>query len=308
MNPAHVSCLEDVHQLRIFRTVAENLSFTRAAEALFLTQSAVSHQIANLEGALGTELLRRSGRSVSLTPAGAVLQQQLRRVFAVIDEAEAAVRLASRPGAGRLRVGASATACQHLIPEALREFRESFPAHSLSIKPGDSIQISDELMEGTIDLGILIRTDRRPKFRYHDLFSDELGFLVSPLHPWAKANRVERRDFPAQRMVLYSHNSATFRMVERYFLKMQSPLRDWMELGSMEAIKELVKLGLGVSVMAKWIVRPELDAKSLVWLPMPGIKLRRSWCIASLATRDLSVAEQTFISLCQAAGAQIVAD
>jgi DNA-binding transcriptional LysR family regulator len=116
MNPAHVSCLEDVHQLRIFRAVAENLSFTRAAEALFLTQSAVSHQIANLEAALGTELLRRSGRTVSLTPAGSVLQQQLRRVFAVIDEAEAAVRLASRPGAGRLRIGASATACQHLIP------------------------------------------------------------------------------------------------------------------------------------------------------------------------------------------------
>ena len=100
-------------------------------------------------------------------------------------------------------------------------------------------------------------------------------------------------------MVLYGRNSASFRLVERYFLKLGVPLRDPIELPDIGAIKELVKLGLGVSVTAEWVARPEVAEKSLVLLPVPGGRLRRQWCVASLAGRKLSVAEQTFIGLCQ---------
>lgn len=305
MNKIDGSCLNDVHQLRVFLAVAENLSFTRAAQSLFLTQSAVSHQIARLERGLATPLLRRQGRSVSLTAAGQVLVTQAKRVLAALEEAEGAVRRSSRPDLGRLRIGASATACQYMIPEALREFRECFPSYSLAVKPGDGPQVADDVMQGEIDLGILVRTDRSPSFQYHELFHDELGFLVSPLHPWARAGKVDRRQLQDQRLVLYNRQSATFRLVEKYFLRMRVPLRDWIELGSMEASKELVKLGLGVSMMARWTVLPELAEKSLVWLAVPGQKLGRTWCVAHLATRELSTAEQTFIGLCQSVGAHL---
>src|SRR6202021_2451417 len=128
----------DVHQLKVFAAVAENLSFTRAAERLFLTQSAVSHQIAKLEREVGRELLARQGRPGTLTAAGRERGGHARRVFAAVEEAEQAARPAGRPDAGRLRIGASATACQYIIPEALREFRECFPEYSLAITPGDS--------------------------------------------------------------------------------------------------------------------------------------------------------------------------
>src|SRR5258708_15892260 len=108
--------MEDVHQLKVFVAVAENLSFTRAAESLYLTQSAVSHQIARLEQQLGAELLLRQGRSVSLTPVGRTLLGHARRVFAALDDAAAAVRQANRPDAGRLRIRATRTASQYLIP------------------------------------------------------------------------------------------------------------------------------------------------------------------------------------------------
>ncbi|HSI33556.1 MAG TPA: LysR family transcriptional regulator, partial [Tepidisphaeraceae bacterium] len=147
--------MEDVHQLRSFLAVAENLSFTRAAEGLFLTQSAVSHQIADLERALGVELFIRHGRTIELTPAGRVLVDRARRIFADLKDAKAAVVAAARPDMGRLRIGASATACQYLIPESLREFRESFPAYSLSITPGDSPMVTDRLLDGSIDLGVM---------------------------------------------------------------------------------------------------------------------------------------------------------
>ena len=297
--------MEDVHQLKSFLAVAENLSFTRAAETLFLTQSAVSHQIADLERTLGVELFIRHGRTIELTAAGRVLAERSRRIFADLTDAHAAVVAAARPDLGRLRIGASAAACQYLIPESLREFRECFPSYSLAITPGDSPLVADRVLDGSIDLGILIKPEQRLKLTYVDLFDDELGFVVSGLHPWAKAGRVERKDLAKQRMVFYSRNSSTFRIVDRFFVRMKTPLPDWIELGSMEAIKELVKLGLGVSLMAKWICRNELAQKSLVWLPAPGGKLARTWCIAYQAGHKLSIAEQTFIGLCKDAAGHL---
>jgi DNA-binding transcriptional LysR family regulator len=295
-----------VHQLRIFAAVAQDLSFTRAAERLFLTQSAVSHQIAKLERALGGRLLERQGRTVALTASGLEMTHHARRIFAALEEAERSARHAAHPGTGRLRIGASSTACQYIIPEALREFRESFPGYSLSITPADSTETSELLQTGQIDLGLMVRLERSKKLAYHDLFEDELRFMVSPLHPWAKAGRVDRRQLADQHMVLYSRSSATFRLVERYFLKMRVQLRDWIDLGDMGAIKELVKLGLGASITAEWIARPEIAEGSLTLLPVPSARLKRSWCIARLVSRDLSVAEQTFIGLCQAVAKQLV--
>jgi DNA-binding transcriptional LysR family regulator len=299
----HGERVEDVHQLRVFAAVAENLSFTRAAEVLFMTQSGVSHQIARLEKSLGVELFTRESRSVSLTRAGRALREHARRVFVALENAIAATRQAADPDSGLLRIGASITACQHLVPEALREFRESFPSYSLRITPGDGPLVAQGLLDGSLDLGILVRHQRQPKLTYHELFSDELGFLVSPLHPWARSRKVDRRELSQQRMILYNRQSTTFRLIEHYFVRARAELRDWIELGSVEAIKELVKLGLGVSVAARWTARAEIDDRSLVWLRLPGRGVRRTWSVAAPATRTLTLAEQTFIGLCRSAAA-----
>jgi DNA-binding transcriptional LysR family regulator len=289
----------DVHKLRVFAAVAQYLSFTKAAQALFLTQSAVSHAIAGLERDLDTPLLRREGKRVSLTEPGRVLLDHSRRLFAAADEAAAAVKRAARPDQGVLRIGASPAACQYLVPESLREFRESYPDFDLSVSVGDSPQIARQLHEGAIDLGLLIRTDRDRQLAFHDLFTDDLGLLVSPFHPWAKDRKVDRRTLADQHYVLYTRTSATFRLIERHLLKLQTPLRSFTELGSMEAIKELVKLGLGITVAAPWIASAELARGSLVWLKIPGPPLRRNWSIAARTGRRLSIAEQTFLGLCR---------
>lgn len=295
----------DVHQMRVFLAVAQNLGFTRAAERLGMTQSAVSHQIANLEAAAGCQLLTRHNRTVALTDAGRVMAQHARRVMAAIDEAQAAVQQAARPSLGRLRIGASATACQFIICEALREFRECFPDYALSITPGDTPVVTELLLDGSLDLGVVIKSERQRKLVYHDLFTDELMFLVSPLHPWAATGRADRSQLAAQRMVLYSRGSVTFQMLERYFARLRVPLRDWVELGETGAMKELVKLGLGVTVMAPWTARAELAEKSLAAVPLPGPRLRRNWCVATVRGRPLAGAEQTFVGLCQSVAANL---
>ena len=297
--------MENVHQLRIFVAVADTLSFTRAAERLFLTQSAVSHQIARLEREVGCELLSRQGRQVALTAPGRTLATQARRVFTALETALDATRQAAHLGQGHIRIGATNTACQYIIPEALREFRECFPSYSLSITPADSPVSLDNLLNNTIDLALLLRAERNRKVQFHPLFEDELQFVVSPLHPWAKNGRADPKQYASQRMILYSRNSTTFRLIERYFTRLHAPLRDWIELGDIGAIKELVKIGLGISVMAPWVLTVENQQGSLVSLRLPGSRLRRQWCIASLAGRKLSLAEQTSINLCQAVTAKI---
>jgi DNA-binding transcriptional LysR family regulator len=295
----------DVHQLRVFLSVAQNLGFTKAGERLGMTQSAVSHQIANLESAVGAPLLVRQPRSIYLTDAGHVMAQHARKVLAALDEAQAAVRQVARPNLGRLRIGVSATACEFIIPEALREFRESFPDYTLSITPGDTPLVNELLLEGSIDLGVVIRSERQRKLIYRNLFTDNLAFVVSPLHPWAQTGRADRAEMSKQRMVLYSRGSVTFQMIERYFAKLRVPLHDWIELGEMGAIKQLVKLGLGVSIIAPWPARAEILEKSLVMVPLPGAHLKRTWCIAALRGRTLSIAEETFIGLCESVAAQL---
>lgn len=298
--------MEDVHQLKVFAAVAENLSFTRAAEVLFMTQSGVSHQIARLEQSLGVSLLERHARTVHLTRAGRVLLEHAQRIFRTLEDAAAATRQAAESDSGLLRIGASVTACQYIVPEVLREFRESFPNYSHRITVGDSPRVMQELLEGSIDLGILVRYDRQTKLQHQELFTDALGFLVSPLHDWARAGKADRRELSKQRMILYNRQSTTFRLTEQYFVRARAELRDWIELGSIEAIKELVKLGLGISVAGAWTARKEIAEGSLVWLPMPGATLKRSWCIAWNSSRKPTLAEQTFVGLCQSVGRLIV--
>ena len=125
----------DVHQLRVFLAVAQNLGFTRAAERLGMTQSAVSHQIANLEAAVGTTLLVRQPRAVSLTDAGLVMAQHARKVLAALDEPQAAVRQVAKPNLGRLRIGASTSACQYIIPERCGNSASAFPTTPSRSRP-----------------------------------------------------------------------------------------------------------------------------------------------------------------------------
>jgi DNA-binding transcriptional LysR family regulator len=204
-------------------------------------------------------------------------------------------------GRGRLRLGASTTACQHIIPPVLREFKESFPEHAISIEPNDTSGMVEALLQHRIDLALSLEPNSEPQLEFHPLFTDELLFLVGAQHPWVKAKRIEREDIPKQSFILYSKNSVTFGLVEEYFRREQMVLNTVIEVGSMEATKELVKLGLGVSILAPWVARKEIEEGSLVTLPLGRRKLQRRWGILQWRGKRLNLAEETFISLCESA-------
>ncbi|MSU47979.1 MAG: LysR family transcriptional regulator [Opitutus sp.] len=293
----------DSRQLLAFAALARRGSFTLAAKDLFLTQSAVSHAIKALEDDVGCRLLDRVGRRVLLTQAGEQFHRHTEKILREMETARVGLDDLSKWGHGRLRVGASTTACQHILPTVLREFRQSYPKCVIRIEPGDHGQQLDLLRGGQIDLALVLQAPSQSmaEFVFVPLFQDELRFIVAPQHPWAATGHVPREAIEAETLVLYNKSSQTFRMVSEYFRDEKITLSNYIELGSMEAIKALVKIGIGAGVLAPWIARTELENGSLVSLPLGARKLQREWGVAHLKGRRLALAEETFVGLCQRA-------
>jgi len=250
----------DSRQLRAFCVLSRTGSFTQTARELHLTQSGISHSMKALENDTGCRLLDRLGKKVVLTQAGEQLLKHATKILSEMETARDSLTQLGKWGRGRLRLGASTTACQHLIPPVLREFKESFSDHAIALETGDTDQLVASLLQHRIDLALSLEVEKEPQLEFHLLFTDELHFLVSPLHPWARAGRVERLEIPRQSHILYSKRSVTFGMIENYFRREEMTLNSIIEVGSMEATKELVKLGLGVSILAPWIAKKEIEA------------------------------------------------
>jgi DNA-binding transcriptional LysR family regulator len=289
----------DSRQLRAFATLANTGSFTIAAKKLFLSQSAVSHSMKALEREVGCLLLDRVGKRISLTQAGEQLLHHAEKILQEMFEARSSLERLGKWGRGRLRIGASATACQYILPSVLREFKKSYPNCLISIEPGDTEMAVELLDRNQVDLAITLKPRKDDHIVFTPLFNDELVFLVGPTHPWVKNNKVIREDIPRQNYVLYYKNSYTFQLIANYFGQEDMVLNTVIQLGSMEAIKELVKLGLGVSILAPWIAQEELQDSSLVQLPLGRRKLKRSWGIAFRRQKRLSMVEETFLNLCK---------
>lgn len=289
----------DSRQLVAFEALARCQSFTRAAKELFLTQSAVSHAIKALEAEVGSRLVDRAGRRVLLTQAGEQFLRHTERILREMEAARSGLDALSRWGHGRLRVGASTTACQYLLPTVLREFKQSFPKCVISIEPGDHAQQVELLHNNRIDLAIMLQPDTPGEFDFVPLFCDELRFVTSPVHPWARAGRVSRDTFESETLILYNKSSYTARLVNEYFRDERVTFGHFIELGSMDAIKELVKIGVGIGVLAPWIARTELESGALVDFPLGRRRLRRTWGVAHLRGRRLPLGEETFIGLCR---------
>ncbi|MEY2877711.1 MAG: hypothetical protein RLZZ15_91, partial [Verrucomicrobiota bacterium] len=238
---------------------------------------------------------------VLLTQAGEQFLRHTEKILREMDAARAGIETLTKWGHGRLRVGASTTACQHILPTVLREFRQSYPKCVLRIEPGDHGAQLDLLHGGQIDLAIMIEPPGAAlgEFTFVPLFEDELRFLVAPLHRWAALGRAPRETIEGETLVLYNKASHTFRLVSEYFREEKVSLSNVIELGSMEAIKELVKIGIGAGVLAAWIAREELADGSLVSVPLGARKLTRRWGVAHLKGRRLALAEETFVGLCE---------
>ncbi len=293
----------DSRQLVAFAELARCGSFTLAARKLSVTQSAVSHAIKALEKDVGSRLVDRIGKRVQLTPSGRVFLRHADNILREMGAARSGIQLLANTDQSLLRVGAGTTFCQHLLPGVITEFQLSHPTCIPRVEPGGQDRQLELLRSGHVDLAFLQEppSGKPDDLVFVPLFEDELRFFVSQNHPWAEQQRVPEQALARDTVIVGRRTSHTYRLVSHYFKQERVVLGNVIELGSVEAIKEITKLGLGAGILAPWSASAELANGELLSLPLGRRKLRRLWSLAYWKGRHLTRAEQAFISLSETA-------
>lgn len=279
--------------------LAREASFASAAAILNLTPSAMSHSIKALETEMGGALFDRRGHRAVLTPLGERLLVHAERILRQMRSARQEMVALQQWGRGSLRIAAPASACQYFLPAVLLEFRECFPDCALNITAMDTDAAMKLVDEGRIDLAICVKSETTDSLEWHELFTDTLQFFVSPMHSWAQVRRLQRKDLAKQQVIVYDRSAVTSRLIMASLKKLGVAPADVLSLGSMEAIKEMVKVGLGVGVLAPWVTARETEAGSLVSVPFPAERMQREWGVVSYAGQRLSFMAETFLGLCK---------
>lgn len=297
----------DSRQLRAFLMLARKGSFTQAAKELHLSQSAVSHSMKALERDVGCRLFDRVGKSALLTQAGEQLLARVDRIMTEMLAARSELRVLSQWGHGRLRIGASEAVCQFILPPVLCEFRKKFPDCQLQIETGETDGLVQSLQRNELDLAVTLAPKHPVDLDFSPLFTDEMMFLVNPQHPWAQARRVLRAEISKQSFVLYTRRGRAHELIAAHFQAEDMNLRPGIEMGSLAALCEATKLGLGITILAPWIARPDLDKRLLVAVPLGRRKLRGVWGTLHRQGHPPGWAQETFLQLLRTATTQFAA-
>jgi DNA-binding transcriptional LysR family regulator len=281
----------DSFRLVVFRAVAEQLSFRKAAEELYLTQPAVSLQIKALEEDIGVQLFDRTGAHITLTPAGKVLFDYSVQVSALLAQAEQDIAALSGDHAGHLALGASTTIAQYVLPRLLGEFCRENPQVHPTLISGNTEHIVAAVVSQKIALGLIEGPARSRDMKAEPFLEDEIVLIASTAHEWAERASVPYTDIAAIPLLMRERGSGSRRVIEmeleRKAVK-KSSLHIVMELDSSEAIKSAVEAGLGVGFVSRWAIAKDLRlGTSFKIVEVEGLRIRRDFLIANPSGPEL---------------------
>jgi DNA-binding transcriptional LysR family regulator len=288
-------------RLQVFHAVAKQMSFTKAAESLFMTQPAVTFQIKQLEEHFNTRLFERGHGRIGLTPAGEIVLEYAERILALSAELETRLREMTGRLSGPLLIGASTTIAEFLLPRVLGEFKSLHPEVQPKLVVANSESIENRVAEHTLDIGLIEAPSHLPSLLTEMCCEDELQVVVAPSHPLAKSKNVQPKQLLAYPYVSRESGSGTREFTDLYFRKggvNPSELKVVMELGSPEALKGVAGTGLGFAILSKAAVAKEQKLGELVAVPLSP-KLLRSLSLVYPKQKFRSRLVNTFVSFAQ---------
>ena len=265
-------------RLRVFHAVAKHLSFTKAADALFMTQPAVTFQIKQLEEHFSTRLFDRAQGRIALTPAGAVAFEYAERILALDAELDQRLKEFSDQEAGPLLIGASTTIAEFLLPRVLGKFKALHPAVVPRLFVANSDAVQDRVGERSLDLGFIEGDSHLPSLVSDACCDDELQVVCAPTHPLAARESVAPGALTEHAYIGRELGSGTREVIDKYLQKAglsQDSLQLVMEASSPEALKGLVATGLGFAIMSRATVVMEVRLGALVAIPLSPPLLRQ---------------------------------
>lgn len=288
----------DDHKLKVFCTVAETKSFSKASEIIRLTQPAVSLQIQALEEIYGTKLFNRSGCIITLTNSGEILYKYAKEINLLYLASEKEIGRFTGVVKGIVSVGASSTIGNYIIPSVLADFKKKFPKVGVNIHVGNTKNVIEFLNAGNIDVGLVEGDVKKQKLVVEKLIPDEMVLVMSPLHPWAKKPNVSILDIPKEPFILREEGSGTRQMIEKNFAKYGiSPhnIKISFVMGSTEAIKGAVEEGLGISILSRWATKRETRYGSLKTATFKEEKFLRDFSLLYRKPKSSSHALDKFL-------------
>jgi DNA-binding transcriptional LysR family regulator len=289
--------LVSVHQLRLLMAVVEHDGFSRAGQALGLSQPAVSHQLKALASAVNAPVVEVVGRRVRLTQAGTLLYEHAQRIVAEFDAAGLALDELRGLRRGRLRVAGDTTVGIYVLPDVLGDFREEHPGLELSLGVDNRRGLYGRLVSGEVDFAVSGRLwpDARIPLVSHPFLANELIAIASPRHRLARRRRVSLAELAAQPFIVREPGSGTRETTEEALRAAGLAYRPLMELASNGAIKRAVARDLGVSVLSRYATALEIELGNLVELPVAGFPLRRQWHLVYPRDRRLGPVDEAFL-------------
>jgi DNA-binding transcriptional LysR family regulator len=287
----------DLRQLEIFAKVAELGSFSRAADALFLTQPTVSEHIRTLEDELGVRLLDRLGRGAVATRAGDLLLGYAHRMLALQREARQAMDRFQGRMSGELAVAGSTIPGEYVLPVLIGRFKEKFPDISITLRIGDTQAVVDWVADGRAEVGVVGAPLPHRGVEYRELGPDDVVVVVSAAHRWHGRREIRLDELRDEPLLLRERGSGTRAALERTLAEAGLDLGSFRvvgEMGSTQAIKQAVKAGVGISAVSKRAVDEECRAGLLWCVRVRDLKIARSFHLATHKDRTRSPLAEAF--------------
>jgi len=282
-----------LRQLSVFEAAARLLSYTRAAEELHLSQPAVSMQIRQLEEQAGLQLFEKLGRKLHLTEAGRELFQYSRAILHDLHEAEEVLEALKGLKTGKLNIGVASTV-NYFAPRLLAAFSQHYPGISLSLEANNRENLIHMLSANEKDLVLMGRPPEQIDLESEPFLENPLVVIAPPEHPLAKEHDIPMQRLAEETFVIREAGSGTRAAMERFFSEQGITLKTGMQMTRNEAIKQAVRVGLGLSIVSIHSIELELETKRLVVLDVAGFPIRRQWFLVYRHGKRLSPAAGAF--------------
>jgi len=291
----------DIHRLEVFCKVVELKSFTKAAEASFLSQPTVSEHIRSLEEILGERLVDRLGREALPSQAGQILYKYAKKIIRLRQETMQAMASYRGTLAGHLALGASTIPGAYVLPQRIGGFKKLHPAIQITLAIGNSRTVADGVLAGDTEFGVVGARWSDPALEWVEILDDELVLAVYPSHPFAKEKAVEPAQLLNEPMIIRERDSGTRRVVTQLLEKHLdlARLQIVAEMGSTEAVRQGVKSEVGIAILSRRAVAEDIERGSLVAVPLANIRLSRPFYLITRKNRQPSPICSTFLVFLQ---------
>jgi DNA-binding transcriptional LysR family regulator len=295
----------ELNQLSVFCAVVEKKSFSRASEAVFLSQPTVSLQIRALEQELGTKLLDRRGKEVSLTGSGKVLFGYARKILQIADEAEQAIAQLKGLIMGEIIIGASTIPGEYILPGMLAGFKEKYPGIEINLAISDTKEIIRKVLDHEVEIGFVGQREKSEKLEFSSFSTEKLVLIAPASPPWLPHDTITMEELRNVPFIIRESGSGTRSSIERKLHEFGVKEADFnivMRVGSTAAVKKSVESGAGASIISERAIENEIKLGLLKKVTIEGLELEREFFIVQRRGRSLSPAAKALLSFLEEKG------